>query len=320
MDDDVDEFGPLVVAGEALVDLFPAAGEPGSTLWSSWSAQSSGGPLNTAIAAARLGGRVAFVGRFGHDAFARQLLAHLRTNGVDTGWCVETDETTSLAVLSLQDGQASYDFHLAGTANVGWAPAELPALPDDAWLHTGSLAAILAPGARALRRWAAGTGANLSFDLNVRPAVLADPVAYWELVEPWLEVVGAVGGIVRGSDDDVAFLGRAVGFDGDAVEIASLWAAQYEPALVVVTLGAGGAVAIKPDGRVVHSPGRTPSPLADTVAAGDTFMAAFLQAYRARPHDLDDALRRANVAASLCCEHVGAEPPSAAELAAALAS
>lgn len=304
----------FVVCGEALIDLVRDDRSPRDTFSSVWEAQSAGGPMNTAIALARQGDEVAFLGRLSSDPFGEQLRDHLTSNGVSLDLVVPAREATSLAIVSLDaSGKASYHFHLAGTANFEWAAADLPPLTDDTWLHLGSLVAVVQPGRERLLRYIRSTGAALSYDLNVRPSVLPDPVAYWNAVEPWMEAVGHSGGIVRGSDDDIAFLAGGLEITGSAVEVASLWAEQYQPALFLVTLGAGGAVAIKPDGRT-YAVAAPSVRVVDTVGAGDTFMAGFLHSYVTDPDDVEAALRRGTAAAALVCERRGADAPSTVEI------
>ena len=64
----------IVSCGEALVDMVPEA-VPG------------GGPMNVAVAAARLGGPSAFVGRISRDAHGELIRRHLEANGVDLRAC-----------------------------------------------------------------------------------------------------------------------------------------------------------------------------------------------------------------------------------------
>jgi ribokinase len=86
----------------------------------------------------------------------------------------------------------------------------------------------------------------------------------------------------------------------------------------VVTLGAGGALAIGPDGgwRIAALPVEP----VDTTGAGDAFVGA-LAAALDLGHALGMALRRASVAAGLACTRLGAQTsqPTAAEIDARLA-
>lgn len=306
----------IVVCGEALIDLVP--GPPGpDTRSSSWRALSAGGPMNTAIGLARLGVPVEFLGRLGNDAFAGQLRSHLAANGVDTALAVAAAEPTSLAVVSLdEDGKASYTFHFAGSANFGWRPDELPVLGQEDWLHIASLVTVVGPGNVRLLEWVRGGSGPLSLDVNVRPTVLPDLAAYWRLVEPWLVAVGERGGLVKGSDEDFALLAAASGLPTAAADLVVGLRERYGARWAVVTRGADGAVAAGPEGVVeVPSP---PVRLVDTIGAGDTFMAALLDSLVLRELPLADALRHAAQAAALVCEREGADPPTRAELDAAL--
>jgi sugar/nucleoside kinase (ribokinase family) len=81
--------------------------------------------------------------------------------------------------------------------------------------------------------------------------------------------------------------------------------------MFVITLGPDGAVAVDADGRT-DVPGRKVE-VVDTVGAGDTFMAGFLDGFVRRQASMEDALRRGVAAAAIVCERQGAQPPTAAE-------
>lgn len=103
----------IVVGGEALIDLVPAAAPPGALL-----PRPGGGPYNTALALGRLGARVAFCSRVSADGFGESLLAGLRAAGVDLSLVQRGPEPTTLAVPSLApDGSAAYRFYVEGTAD-----------------------------------------------------------------------------------------------------------------------------------------------------------------------------------------------------------
>ncbi|MGB6117349.1 MAG: PfkB family carbohydrate kinase, partial [Mesorhizobium sp.] len=83
---------------------------------------------------------------------------------------------------------------------------------------------------------------------------------------------------------------------------------------VIVTLGADGALAATPQ-RMVKAPAMKVTPV-DTVGAGDTFC-GYLGDGIAKGMPLDEAMRRAAIAASLACLKPGAQPaiPTDAEVA-----
>lgn len=305
----------FVVCGEALIDLVPDEG--GDTFRSPWSALSAGGPVNTAIGLARLGERVGFVGRLSTDRFGRQLRAHLAGGGVGLAQTVDSDDPTPLAVVSLTaDGSATYAFHFDRTAAFGWRAGELPEVDERAWLHVASLATVVDPGAGALLPWVDAHTGPLSFDINVRPSVITDMRAYWQRVEPWLEVLGRHGGVVRASDEDVACLAEGSGDDGVPEVVLGRWRERYGFGVAVMTFGPHGAWAVDGSGEVRAS-GREVQ-VVDTVGAGDTFTAALLAEY-ARSGDLHAALDLGVAAGAYACTQRGAQPPTRAELEAFLA-
>lgn len=307
----------LVVCGEALIDLIPDNSRAGNSQSSYWQAHSAGGPLNTAVAAARLGMDSRFLGRFGVDGFGAQLRNHLKANGVDDSLSVQTSAgSTSLAVVTVDsNGAARYVFHLRGTANFGWMPAELPQLSAADCLHTGSLAALVEPGRSTLLDYLSQTPARLSYDMNVRPTVEPDRSRYLAAVEPFLELLGRRGGLVRASDDDLRWLADG---QGEISDLARAMVERYHLELLVVTLGARGALALGKQAADQRVPG-FPTAVVDTVGAGDTFTAGFLQGWL-RQDSLTEAMLRGCAAASIVCTRVGADPPTAAEVEALLAT
>jgi fructokinase len=307
----------IVVCGEALIDLVPAG--PFGGVAGMWYAACGGGPANTAVALARLGTPARFVGRLAGDAFGRQLRTYLETSRVDLSLAVPAAEPTTLAVVAVDEaGAAEYQFYVNGTADWQWSPAELPShLPTGtAGLHIGSLATIMAPGAAVLRAWTGGQRdrAVVIYDVNVRPALLPDPAAYGSEVARWLDVAH----IVKASDDDVRWLhpGR------EPLEVARAWLDSHDLALVLITLGPAGAVAVTKNRDPVRVPG-IDVPVIDTVGAGDTFTAAFLHFLVSRGDlgldtlnraDLPAALLFAVAAAAIVCTRQGAQPPTLIEV------
>jgi fructokinase len=303
----------FVVCGETLIDLVQGGSGTGDSFRSSWEALSAGGPMNSAVALGKLGDDVHFLGRISTDAFGRQLREHITRAGVELDLATESSQATSIAVVSLdEEGVASYTFHFAETANFGWQVDDLPTLTSDDWLHIASLSCVVSPGAEVLLDWMRTVSSGVSYDINVRPTVISDPEAYWAKVQPWLRAVGRRGGVVKASDEDIKFLAKA-GFGGDPLELAASWVEQYGLGLAVVTLGAGGGAAVEPGGAVTRVQG-FPTRVVDTVGAGDTFMAGFLDGHVQRQLPLAESLRRGAAAASIVCSRQGAQPPTTAEV------
>ena len=303
----------FVVCGETLIDLVKSDTAPSDSFSSTWLALSAGGPMNSAVALGKLGVDTHFLGRLSRDAFGRQLRQHILSANVKLDLATESSQSTSIAVVSLDaDGVASYTFHFSDTANFGWQADDLPQLGADDWLHIASLSCVVSPGAEVLLDWMRDVKAGVSYDINVRPTVITDPAAYWARVQPWLVAVGRRGGIVKASDADIEFLAEEAG-GGDPVAVATRWVEQYGLSLAVITLGPGGGVAVEPGGQVTHVPGY-PTTVVDTVGAGDTFMAGFLDAHVRLGSDLEASLRRGAAAASIVCSRRGAQPPTSAEV------
>ena len=310
----------FVVCGETLIDLVPSKEPAQGNFSSGWSALSAGGPMNSAVALGKLGADSHFLGRISKDAFGKQLRGHINDAGVQLDLATESSQATSIAVVSLDpQGIASYTFHFAETANFGWQSDDLPSLSSDDWLHIASLACVVSPGAEVLLDWVNQTHAGVSYDINVRPTVITDPEVYWDKVKPWLRAVGRRGGIVKASDEDVAFLAQAGAPSDDPVELAARWVEKYGLSMAVLTLGPGGGAAVLPGGEVVTVAG-FPTEVVDTVGAGDTFMAGFLDGYVNRKDGVESALTRGAAAASIVCSRQGAQPPTSEETEALMAT
>jgi fructokinase len=295
---------PIVVAGEALVDLVPD-GEDTLT------AHPGGGPFNTARALGRLACPVAYLGRISTDRFGARLAGELAADGVLLDACVRTDDPTTLALVELDErGSAAYRFYTDGTAAAGLTPGDaLAALPPEtAFLHVGTLGLVLEPVAAALEAVVQELHgqALVMVDPNCRPAAITDAAAY----RARLERVIARADVVKVSEEDLAWLGvpaRALLDQG--------------PAAVLLTRGGDGAVALTARGETaVPAP---PVDVVDTIGAGDAFSGGWLAWWSERGLGRDaladagavgDATRFACLVAARTCARAGASPPRRAEL------
>jgi ribokinase len=97
----------IVVVGSANIDLavaVPRHPRPGETVLGWDLATSPGGKgANTAVAAARLGGRGALLGAGRSDSAAATLLASLRDAGVDTSLVKRVDGPSGAALITVDE-------------------------------------------------------------------------------------------------------------------------------------------------------------------------------------------------------------------------
>ena len=294
------------VAGEALIDLLPD-GRGGRK------AIVGGGSANTAKSLALLGITTRFIDGISSDEYGAMARLNLEAAGVDLSLAVASTKPTALAEVSLDDdGKASYEFSLEGTASFdfceSWLPRGKPAV-----LHVGTLATIVEPGSDALHRWAERTAAPVVYDPNERSSFLADRVKYRSIVDRWT----AISDVVKFSEDDLRWLHSGAHGEDAVVDLARA-ALSRGPSLVVVTRGEAGMVGVTRR-QVVAVPGIATSVI-DTVGAGDTVGAVLAEGIIAHGLEglcadrLRDVLERAARAAAITCSRAGANPPRAAEL------
>ncbi|MGW0576078.1 carbohydrate kinase family protein [Streptomyces sp. NPDC002920] len=301
----------ITVLGECVADAFAASVNDSTEL--ALRVLPGGGPANTAVALARLGTPARFLARLSGDVFGRLFRAHLEGSGVDLSYAVAAAEPSTLAVAELDDtGQAAFSFHAQNTADWQWTAGELAGvdLSGTACVHTGSLALVREPGGAVVEEFLAAVAARatISVDPNVRP-LLVRPEVYRARLAHWC----ALADILRLSEDDLELL-----LPGTSPERAcDIWHAAGVR-LVVITLGAGGALASL-DGERVRVPAVV-TRVVDTVGAGDSFTAGLLHHLGARGllggrlaglglGEVAEACRFGARVAALTCSVAGPNPP-----------
>ena len=287
--------GRVIVVGSVNIDLVVTIArlpDPGETVIGGVFSQHHGGKGgNQAVAAARLGARVAFVGAVGDDAFGRQARAALEAEGVDTSELLTLPDVATGVALIQVDARGENTVSVAGGANRSWgvdqvneALGRLGPRPGDVVLVGHE---ILTATAAAALAWGRKAGATTI--LNPAPAhgLDAATVALADVVTP------------------------------NEGELAVLESAGVRPTVFLVSLGAAGARLTTPDGDSLIAAPRVNA--IDTVGAGDTLNGA-LAAAIAAGLSLDEAARMAVAAASLAVTRAGAREgmPTRLELDAAL--
>lgn len=282
----------VLVIGESLVDIVEL---PGRT-----TEHVGGSPANVAVGLARQGVATQLLTRIGRDERGIRVAAHVAASGAAVTADSWADGATATAHARIApDGSAGYEFAIE------WAVPEHA--PDADLVHGGSIAMFLDPGAEvvlaALER-AAHAGAIVTYDPNIRPALVGDATT------ARARFVRAVRSahLVKLSDEDAAWLYPDRIPEEVLPEIATLG-----PRVVVLTRGGEGAVAWGPGG-IVEVPAWV-VPVVDTIGAGDAYMASLITSILDDGTVLTDedalvaAMRRAAVMAGLTVARAGAQPP-----------
>ncbi|WP_265520863.1 carbohydrate kinase family protein [Oerskovia flava] len=299
----------VLVVGEALIDVVHRA--DGSV-----DEHPGGSPANVALTLGRLGRDARVLTWVGADAHGELVGRWLRSSGVRLVAGSEDAPATSLATAHLDaSGAATYTFDLTWQVPAG-ARAEQGALA----VHTGSIAAVLEPGGTGVLELvrAAREHATVTYDPNARPQIMGDPAQVRARIEDFV----AASDVVKVSDEDVEWLVPG----HDPVDVARQWLA-LGPAVVVVTFGGEGAVAVTAAGETRVAAPRID--VVDTVGAGDSFMGALLDGLwtagllgaerREELGSIDEptlrtVLEQCVAVAAVTVSRAGANPPTRAEL------
>ncbi|MEO3809253.1 sugar kinase [Sphaerisporangium sp. B11E5] len=242
----------------------------------------AGAESNVAIGLARLGHRVRWTGLVGEDETGELVLRTLRAEGVDVthARAVATGPTGLMLLEQRADELTRVIYHRAGSAGSHLSPADvLPALdPPPRLLHVTGITPALGPAPAAAVRAAVKCGARVTLDVNHRSRLWGRPEAAAALrpLVPHCAVVVA-------SEDELDLVAPP-GALTEEEQVAALLASGVTE--VVVKRGAAGAATYTAT-ESAHRPARRVR-VADTVGAGDAFVAGYLSAVL---DDLDLAAR-----------------------------
>jgi ribokinase len=268
----------VCVVGSANLDLVattPRIPGPGETVLGNGYAEHAGGKgLNQAVAAARSGAHVAFVGCLGDDDAGRRMHAVLAGDGIDAAAVTLSTSPTGRALI-IVDGNGENSIVVVPGANHDVT------LPESLPTASVVLCQLEVPLDRVAQALAAGRRGGATTILNPAPAapLPTDLLAACDIVVPNEHEVELLGGV------------------------AALVAAGCRA--VVVTRGGAGVDVHTADGRV-HCPAFEVD-VVDTTGAGDAFCGA-LAARLAAGDELLPAVRWAAAAGALATTVVGAVP------------
>jgi ribokinase len=286
----------ILVVGSANADLMiamPKLPNPGETVRGHDFLVAPGGKgANQAIAAARLGGDVGFIGSIGDDDFGRSIRKSLLDSGVDTArLCVRPNSVTGQALI-FSEACGENMIVIAAGANDFLLPADIDAAADAIAEASIIVCQFESPAATIERLVNAAKLSGVPVLLNPAPARrMAD------------EMVDGIRFLVPNRQELAHLTGLPTRTLAD-VEAAAKALLVRGAESVIVTLGREGVLRASVAGARVF-----PAPIVeavDTTGAGDTFVGGFAAEW-CRTSDVDAAISFAQRAAAYSVTGRGAQ-------------
>ena len=285
----------IIVVGSANTDMVVKIDKhplPGETrLGGDFFMNAGGKGANQAVAAARLGGNVAFVAKVGNDIFGKQTLDGLTNEHIDTSHVFIDETAPSGTALIIVNEAGENSIVVASGANAKLSVEDVGSIADltDAAFILMQLETPLETVSAVIKA-AKINGTHVI--LNPAPAqYLSDTIldGLFLLIPNESEASILTGIIVK----DLATASKAA----DAI-------LQRGVSHVIITLGKQGAYF-----KSLYKEFLTPAPIVsavDTTAAGDTFCGALIVA-KTEGKDWEEAIKFAIAAASLSVTRMGAQ-------------
>lgn len=281
----------MCVVGSVNVDLVVSVDHlpvPGETVLGGRFATHDGGKgANQAVAAARAGARASIVGAVGMDEHGARSAEALVADGVGVERLRRLDGEPTGVALIVVGPRGENQIAVAPGANHAWRLEDedraLIAAADVLLTNHEVPADVVADALRVAH------GAKVTAILNPAPA------------RGLSAEVLRLGPILTPNEHELIV---AIGNDDTSAALEELAARHAGP--IVVTQGAAGALVVA-DGREERFAGHHAPAVVDTTGAGDTFNGV-LAAWLAGGASLAEAVRAANVAASMSVTSPGARP------------
>lgn len=288
----------IIVLGSANMDLVvrqPRLPNPGETMFGlAFTTVPGGKGLNQAVAAARAGASVSFLGAVGRDLFGAELRNCLQHNEIDVRGLQDVDVSTGTAHVSVLDGGENAIVVVPGANDA------ITALDDQAKRQIRVAKFLLAqferPTALVLEAFRLAKEAGVTTVLTPAPVreIEKELMTLVDILIPNAQEACELAGV---SDEETAAISLS-----------------HSVGLVVMTRGSRGVLVAR-EGRVIRTVPALPVRAVDTTAAGDTFVGA-LVAMMAEGMPLERALSAATAAASISVTRNGASTsmPNRAEI------
>lgn len=274
----------------SLVDRAPAAGE--TVFGTDYTYVPGGKGANQAVAAARMGGQVTFLGRVGDDDNGRALRATMEADGIDTRLLEISDRPTGLAPIQVEPNGQNRIIVISG-ANMTITAADVTAA-FEAGEYDCVLVGLEVPLEAVEATCREGAARGIPVILDAGPAMKLDltPLQGLTVLSPNETEAEAITGI-------------AVNDEAAALEAARWMDERCHPQYVVIKMGSRGCF-VYGQGLAQMVPSFRCRAV-DSTAAGDCFTAV-LALELVSTSDILAAARYASAAAAISVTRHGAQP------------
>jgi ribokinase len=286
----------ILVVGSSNTDMvikttnFPA---PGETILGGRFLMNAGGKgANQAVAAARLGGLVTFVGKIGDDIFGKQAVQQLEDEGINVDFIAVDPENPSGVAMITVDRHAENSIVVAPGSNGTLSPADFDKALPELIASEFVLMQLEIPVATVEYISGKAAGMNKKVILNPAPAaVLSD-----ELLKNLY--------LITPNETEAELLTGIKVTNQESAQKAAILLQEKGVEIVIITMGSAGAFLLeKGKSSLIKAP---KVDAVDTTAAGDTFNGALVVAL-SEGKTIHDAIAFANQAASISVTRIGAQ-------------
>ena len=278
--------------------------KPGETIHAKEHYSAAGGKgANQAVAAARSGCSVSFVGAVGNDAPGKEMLALLEKENINLDGVKEVaDESTGQAFITVDDsGQNSITIYSG--ANYAFDQDDIEQNSDLIAASDFVVAQFETPIEATIQGFKIARQNSAKTILNPAPAITEIPAELLQVTD-----------IIIPNETEAATITGIEVVDEKSAKKAADKLHELGVSAVIITIGDKGAFYDFQDKQGLIPAFKVKA--VDTTAAGDTFIGAMTSILKPDFSNLSDAITFANKASSLTVQGYGAQPsiPTKAEV------
>lgn len=285
----------ILVVGSSNTDMviktikFPVPGE--TILGGKFIMNAGGKGANQAVAAARLGGAVTFVGKIGDDIFGKQAVQQLKDEGINADFvAVDSDNPSGVALITV-DQKGENSIVVASGSNGTLSPADFDkALPE---LVESEFVLMQLEIPIETVEYIARTA------FRNKKKVILNPAPATKIPDSLLKNTY----IITPNESEAELITDIKVCDEKSALKAAKYLKEKGVEIVIITMGAAGAFLFA-DGKSEIIPAPKAEAI-DTTAAGDTFNGALAVAL-SEGRTIRESIIFANKAASISVTRIGA--------------